>query len=199
MIYLFRHGEVDTGGRRFIGQSNRPLAPAGRRQAAAWRERLKGVSWRAVYASDLDRSRETAEIVAGKPPALLPELREIHLGEWEGVPMADIRRGRPEQWAERGRRMDRFRPPGGESFADLRDRAWPAFQMVAETPGPVLVAAHAGVNRVILCELLAMPLSALFRLGQDPGCLNRIDPGRKPFRVVSVNEPSPVMNGYERP
>jgi probable phosphoglycerate mutase len=190
MIYLFRHGAVETGGRRFIGQGDRPLTPAGRRQAAAWRERLKGISWRGVYASDLDRSRETAEIIAQRPPTPLAELREIHLGDWEGVQMAEIRRAQPEQWKARGARMDVFRPPGGESFADLRERAWPAFQRAAETPGPVLVAAHAGVNRVILCELLAMPLSALFRLGQDPGCLNRIDPDRTPFRVVSVNEPS---------
>ncbi|MFP4390049.1 MAG: histidine phosphatase family protein [Desulfococcaceae bacterium] len=190
MIYLFRHGAVDTDGRRFIGQSNRPLNAEGRRQAGAWRDRLEGMAWRAVYAGDLDRTRETAEIIAGKPPTLLPELREIHLGDWEGVPMAEIRRTQPERWRERGERMDQFRPLGGESFADLQKRVWPVFQTLAEGPGPALVVAHAGVNRAILCRLLAMPLAALFRLGQDPGCLNRIDPTRNPFRVVSVNEPA---------
>jgi probable phosphoglycerate mutase len=148
------------------------------------------MDWRGVYAGDLDRARETAEILAGKPPTLLPALREIHLGDWEEVPMAEIRRTQPEQWRERGERMDRFRPPGGESFADLQERVWPAFQTLAEGPGPTLVVAHAGVNRAILCRLLAMPLAALFRLGQDPGCLNRIDPTRNPFRVASVNEPA---------
>lgn len=196
MIYLFRHGAVDTDGRRFIGQSDRPLNGEGRRQARAWRNRLEGMDWRGVYASDLDRARETAEILAGKPPTPLRELREIHLGDWEEVSMAEIRRTQPERWRERGERMDRFRPPGGESFADLQARVWPAFQALAEAPGPALVVAHAGVNRAILCRLLAMPLWGLFRLGQDPGCLNRIDPTRNPFRVISLNEPAfPV--GFE--
>jgi probable phosphoglycerate mutase len=190
MIYLFRHGAVDTGGRRFIGQTERPLNERGRAQAAAWRRRLQSVQWAEICSSDLDRAKETAEIIGGRAPTLLPALREIHLGDWEDAPMAEIRAAQPKRWAERGRRMDTFRPPGGESFADLSERVWPAFRQAADIPGPVLAVAHAGVNRAILCRLLAMPLSALFRLGQDPGCLNRIDPGRKPFRVVSVNEPS---------
>jgi broad specificity phosphatase PhoE len=44
--------------------------------------------------------------------------------------------------------------------------------------GVVAVAGHAGVNRVILCDALGMPLANLFRIAQRPGCVNVIEPGR---------------------
>lgn len=191
MIYLMRHGEIDSGGRRFIGQTDIPLNPEGERQASAWRDRLSEISWAGVWSSDLRRSAKTAEIVSGGPSKAVPAFREIHLGEWEGRPMAGVRERQPQLWVARGERIDRFRPPGGESFADLLERVMPAFEEIAAVPGPVLLVGHAGVNRTILSRLLGMPLSGIFQLGQDYGGLNRIDPTRRPFRVVSVNE-SPV-------
>jgi probable phosphoglycerate mutase len=64
----------------------------------------------------------------------------------------------------------------------------PAFERLAgETDSDLLMVGHAGVNRVILCHLLGMPLANLFRLGQDPGCLNVIEKGPEGFRVAGVN------------
>jgi probable phosphoglycerate mutase len=191
MIYLLRHGEIDTGpGRRFIGQTDLPLNESGRRQAREWRERLAGMGWAGVFCSDLARSRETAGIIAGPtaPIAVLRALREISLGDWEGASMAEIRRRFPEAWAARGDALDTFRPPGGESFQDLAQRVMPAFRQLSESPdGPILVAGHAGVNRVILCRLLGMPLRNLFRLSQDYAGLTRIDASVRPLRVKCVN------------
>ena len=191
MIYLFRHGEIDAGpGRRFIGQTDLPLNETGRRQAREWRDALKGMPWKGVFCSDLARSRETAGIIAGDgaPLHIREALREISLGSWEGANMAEIRARFPELWAARGRAMDTFRPPGGESFADHEARVMPAFDDLSESPGgPLLVAGHAGVNRVILCRLLGMPLAHLFRLAQDYGGLTLIDRTVRPFRVACMN------------
>jgi probable phosphoglycerate mutase len=102
--------------------------------------------------------------------------------------MAEIRRRFPEAWAARGEALDTFRPPGGESFQDLAQRVMPAFRQLSESPdGPILVAGHAGVNRVILCRLLGMPLRNLFRLSQDYAGLTRIDASVRPLRVKCVN------------
>ena len=191
MIYLFRHGEIDTGpSRRFIGQTDLPLNENGRRQARQWRDVLDGVAWRGVFCSDLARAAETARIIAGSsaPLRILENLREISLGSWEGATMAEIRARFPDQWAARGEALDTFRPPGGESFADLARRVMPVFQEISETrQTPLLVVGHAGVNRVILCRLLGMPLTHLFRLGQNYGGLTLIDTSIQPSRVKAMN------------
>jgi alpha-ribazole phosphatase len=192
MIHLLRHGALPGNGsaRRFIGQTDIPLSDSGRRQAALWRDRWRTIRWAAVWCSDLARSRETARIVAedaAVPIRISPTLREIDLGAWEGMTFAAVRRRWPAAWEARGKRLADYRPPGGESFADLRDRVIPLLPEIAASSGPVLVAGHAGVNRVMLCHLLGMKLSDLFRIGQDHACLNLIDPDRTPWRVAALN------------
>jgi probable phosphoglycerate mutase len=192
MIYLLRHGEVEGDAeRRFIGQSDPPLSGEGRHHARAWHKIFASIEWEAVLCSDLQRSEETARMIAGARQAAvctMPKFREIHLGQWEGLSMAYVRRHFPEQWRRRGDDLAKYQPPGGESFKDLQERVVPAFEAVsAQLKGHGLIVAHAGVNRVILCHLLGMPLSNLFRLGQDYGALNIIDYGINTSRVLAIN------------
>jgi probable phosphoglycerate mutase len=192
MIFLLRHGEVEGDSeRRFIGQSDPPLSKAGRHHARAWNKTLAPIEWEAVFCSDLRRAEETARIIAGgkkKVIQIMPELREIYLGQWEGLSVAYVRRHFPEKWRKRGENLSSFRPPRGESFKDLQNRVAPAFEAVAgKLKGHGLIVAHAGVNRVILCHVLGMPLANLFRLGQDYGALNIIDCGENSCRVLSLN------------
>jgi probable phosphoglycerate mutase len=146
-------------------------------------------------ASPLGRALEFARIVAGERAAevdVSPAFSEIDLGTWDGRPMEEIRKGDPDSWQARGEDFAGFRPPGGESFADVRGRVVPAFEELAGKAGSdLLLVCHAGVNRVILCHLLGMPLANLFRLGQNPGCLNVIEKGAAGFRVKALNCSSP--------
>ena len=189
MIYLMRHAEADTNGKRFVGQWDVPLTPRGRAQARRWAQRLSTVAFTAVFSSDLSRAADTAAILGGdRAVKTVASLREIQLGRWEGRLMSDVQHRDPQAWEERGRRIDGFRPPGGESFADLQDRVVPAFEHLIETVSdPVLIVSHAGVNRALLCHLLGMPLTNLFRLGQDVGALNLIDRQRRKTVVAAVN------------
>jgi probable phosphoglycerate mutase len=176
MIYLMRHGSI-VGHEvvRFVGQSEVELDDAGRAMAERRRQSLAGVEFSRVVSSDLSRSMDTAEIVSGVEPEIVPELREISLGDWQGRTVESVREEMPEAFAARGRDIAGFRPPGGESFEDLAGRAWPAFEKIMNSARlNVLVVAHGGVNRVLLCRMLGMPLNNLFRLGQDYGCLNLI-------------------------
>ena len=83
----------------------------------------------------------------------------------------------PEQLNGRFQDLANFRIPAGESLGDMRDRVVPRLQqLVAAHPGESLaLVAHAGVNRVILCHALSLPLENIFRLDQNYGCLNIID------------------------
>jgi probable phosphoglycerate mutase len=188
-----RHGRPHgDDARRFLGQTDVPLDERGRRQAAWWEKRLRCIPFSRMVTSDLARARESADIIAGdrNRPRVepLPSLREIRLGDWENRTFQAIRQEFPSQWQARGRDLEGFRPPGGESFGDLRRRVVPVVQaMLAADNGPLLVMAHAGVNRVILCDLLGIPLSRLFALAQDHACLNLIEAHPPGPRIRALN------------
>lgn len=191
-IMLLRHGEIETGGGpRFIGQIDLPLTEEGVRQVSWWRENLPWNTIEAVYSSDLSRCRRTAEIVAEDKTqtiTFMPELREIRLGEWEGMSIEEVVERYPSFWEEREKDPAGVRAPDGESFNDLQTRVVPVYERIVEqTSGNVLVVAHAGVNRSILCHVLGMPLKNLFRLDQDYACLNLIEYDRRGTHVRALN------------
>jgi alpha-ribazole phosphatase len=191
-IYLLRHGEIDSPDqRRFIGQMDEPLSARGIVQALWWRKRWASTTFARVCCSDLVRSEHTAELVAGSKRdqiEVVPELREISLGQWEGRSVEEIKRKFPNEWQERGSHLDEYRPAGGESFSDLSARVLPFFQQIlSQVTGPVLIAGHAGVNRVILCHLLGIPLKNALRLGQDYGALNVIESAAGNWRLRKMN------------
>lgn len=190
-VYLLRHGDCRQDEiKRLIGQTDVPLNPNGRAQASRWQRELADIRFTRVFSSDLDRSVETALIVAGTsaPVRALPLLREINLGTWDGLSVDEVRRLYPAEYEKRGGDPVSYRTPGGESFADLAARVVPLFEEIAgSTTGNVLVVGHAGVNRVILCHLLGMPLADLFLIRQDYCCLNLIECGDSGVRVRGMN------------
>ena len=180
LIYLVRHGNIKTEGdqRIYLGQLDISLSPNGILQAERMRERLAIAGVETVYCSDLARSRDTAGILAGGNKcrvSVRPDLREIHLGEWEGLSFAEVRQRFPDKFEARGRDLAYYCTPGGESFADCSRRVLKAFQeIVKEMDEPIVIVGHAGVNRLILCHLLGMPIANLFRIAQDFACVNVI-------------------------
>ncbi len=179
-VYLLRHGDSRQDMvRRFIGRTDNPLNETGRAQAEWWRRELAPIPFGHIYSSDLKRSVETARIIGQQfqaPFTMLPQLREIDLGSWDGIPVSDIRCLFPKEYDRRGANLTGYRPVGGESFADLSARVLPAFDEAVQQSGEnLLIVGHAGVNRVILCHLLGMPLANLFRLEQEYGCLNILE------------------------
>ncbi|MHB8204870.1 MAG: alpha-ribazole phosphatase [Desulfomonilaceae bacterium] len=191
-IYLLRHGEIDQSYRgRFVGQTDLPLTDTGEFQARFWENELSGEQFGAIYCSDLARSQNTARIIAALREISIevtPELREINLGEWDGLPVSDIKSYFPDEWRMRGENLESYRPPGGESFSDLASRVVPVFgSIVKNAVGNLLIVAHAGVNRVILCHALGMPLANLFNICQDYGCMNILELSGSSLRLKAMN------------
>lgn len=193
MIYLLRHGELDTGKKKqFIGQIQIPLSRKGKDQAFFWKTALASVKLDAIFSSDLDRTLDTASIIS-TPHKLevkpVSAFREIDLGAWEGRSFDGIKSDFPDAFKQRGKDIENFQPPLGESFKDLYRRVVPAFENLTSIyPGKeILIVAHAGVNRIILSHLLNHPLSRLFDIPQDYAAMNMIDNTASPFPVLKIN------------
>ena len=193
-IYLVRHGKIKTDSQRsYIGQIDLPLTEEGRMQAQALAGKFSKLNIDEIYCSDLSRSRDTAQEIAmahGLVPLERADLREISLGKWGGLKFAEVARRYPREFKQRGTDIGYFRPPGGESFADCSKRVLTAFQDILEKPNNnILIVGHAGINRLIICHVLGLPLDNLFRIGQDYGCLNIILSGKFGYRLKLLNAP----------
>lgn len=191
-VYLVRHGEITQfSPRRFVGQTDLPLTDHGRGQMEAVARFLTGRGVTRLVSSPLSRCVQSAEIIGaalGLAAESVADLREIALGDWEGLTVGHVRERFPGSYEARGRNLAGFRPPGGESFADLQRRAWPAFEaVVSDCVAPLVIVAHGGVNRVVLCRILGMPLEHLLRLGQDYACINILHVSAEECRVSAVN------------
>jgi broad specificity phosphatase PhoE len=135
---------------------------------------------RAVYSSGLSRALESAEIIAapfGIKPIIRDDLKERNFGAWEGMTFDDISKKWPEAFTAWAENPLKFSPMEGESTLEARDRAMKAFnEIISEHKDEdIAIVSHGGITRIILCELLGMPLENIFRIEQDFAALNIIE------------------------
>ncbi len=180
-IYLIRHGEVEGAATpRYNGQGDVTLTPRGREQYQEMSRRLAQEKITACYSSDLTRCAWGAGLIApcfGIEPHLTSALRELNIGDWEGMTWQELMTRYPSEWQARLDDIVNFRVPNGENLLDVEARVIPKIQQIvaAHPDEELLVVGHGGVNRVILLNALGAPLSALFNMEQSYCCLNIID------------------------
>lgn len=163
-LCFVRHGETDwNAGKRIQGQIDIPLSAQGHAQARATANALVDEGFAAIYSSDLQRARQTAEAtahLAHLPLQLLPGLRERHYGIFQGLTYEEARERHPEAYARHHAREPRFAPAGGESLLDLAARLAEATSLaVARHPGAaVLLFTHGGVLDLLYRQATGMAL-----------------------------------------
>jgi alpha-ribazole phosphatase len=179
-IYLFRHGETANSKEVcFNGHFDVSLSSKGESQFSEWAQCLQAEPFKAIYSSDLERTRNSARIL-GEPhqlePVTFPELRELCFGNWEGLSVTEVEKRYHDQLKERMKDIEAFHVQGGETFAQLQERVIPKFEeIVRRHPNEqIAIVCHGGVNRVILSHLLEIPMKRIFRLKQDYAALNII-------------------------
>ena len=150
-LYVIRHEEPELRG-RFIGRTDPPLTPAGREAAA---RKLAGIDVKVIYVSPLQRARQTAEAIrCGAERIVVPQLAEIHLGEWEGLSWQEVE----ERWPDAAcRKIEDWLGtpiPGGESWCDFCSRIDEALNLILAGPKPAAIVAHMVVNAAISARLL---------------------------------------------
>ena len=143
-VYLIRHGLPDfpDGKGMCIGTTDIPMGDKGLAQAEQMAKILPPVT--AVFSSPLTRAVQTAQAI-GMPVTILPDLREMYAGEWDGLTFEEIRRRYPELYAARASDLT-IPPPGGEDHEEGLARFTAAMEKAANiAPGDFAVVAHGGI------------------------------------------------------
>jgi len=156
-LLLIRHAETDSAG-TFCGHTDPPVNERGHRQIDELIIGLATTGIEAVYTSDLQRARSTAERIAqafNLPLMAEPELREIHFGDWEGLRWSEIElrdAAYARQWVTE---YPDLPAPQGEGLADFKDRVLQATSRLQAQfeHRCAAVVTHGGVMRVVLQEL----------------------------------------------
>jgi broad specificity phosphatase PhoE len=194
-LILVRHGETDwNAALRYQGHANIPLNEQGREQAHKAGVRLARYGATALYTSDIVRAAETAAIVGaatGLTPQPMPDLREIDVGQWEGLTPEELYRRFPEHMAAFDRDPARTVRLGGESYAQLQGRALVALNTLhAKHPGDeiVLAVSHGGTIRALLCHIIGLDLAHFGRLWLDNGSFTELRHGAHGWRLVRLND-----------
>jgi probable phosphomutase (TIGR03848 family) len=179
LVLLVRHGQTPTTGTTLPGRAKGlHLAESGVAQAEAAAARiakLKDVA--AVYASPLERTRETAKPIAaarGLKVQIHRGLLECDFGDWTGAKLSDLRK-LPE-WRTVQSYPSGFRFPGGESFAEMQTRMVGAIdELVARHPGQTIVAvSHADTIKAALAQSLGTHLDLFQRIVVSPCSISAI-------------------------
>jgi probable phosphoglycerate mutase len=194
-LLLTRHGHVDgIQPKRFRGRAELALTELGLRQAEALAAHI-AAHWKpaAIYTSGLQRCVVTGEKIAkatGVTAAVLDGLMDLDYGAWQMRLQDEVKAEAPEAFYLWHTAPHLMRFPGGESLQDLVARTSDALRLVlARHAGEtVVMVGHDSVNRALLLQLLDQPLSAYWKLAQDPCCLNEIEISGTKVEVLRIND-----------
>ena len=192
LVLLIRHGQTPTTGKTLPGRAKGlHLAEVGHAQAVALAERL-GVLKRldAIYASPLERARETAAPLAKArqlPIRIEKGLLECEFGEWTGAELKDLMK--KSEWGTVQRYPSGFRFPGGESFVEMQTRISSTVHRLAalHAGGVIACVSHADPIKAVVAEALGTHLDLFQRISISTCSVSAISYGPGGPNVLCVN------------
>jgi broad specificity phosphatase PhoE len=193
-LILARHGETAWNKEgRFQGQSLVGLNEQGAAQVKKLAKALLPMKPTALYFSPLPRTCMTAQEVSRElsiPAEPLEGIREIDLGELEGITGQEMRTRYPGVYATWRRDPSDVVFPGGESIRQLQERAWSAIQGVekAHSEDAIVAVSHNFAIRTILCSFLGLPLSRFHLLRVDLASISILQTNSRSRQVLSIND-----------
>ncbi len=208
-IILIRHCETNWAiEKRYQGNKDIPLNSIGRKNAQLLGNKIKNFVVRnnykisKIYSSCLSRSYATAGIISGhtgfESIEKICELNERNFGDWEGLTYNEIssKYGKSKTDEYLNKPLN-FSIPNAETFKDFKDRVLKGLNFIINAnkkeikdskEHTIIVVAHGGTNRIIICEALNLSPENFFRLKQNLGCMNIIENYENLSVVALMNE-----------
>jgi broad specificity phosphatase PhoE len=192
VFHLLRHGEHVLRGRVLAGRTpGVGLSADGRAEIASVAVRLNGEGIKALYSSPLQRTSETAEILASKlhlPIQYREDLLELDFGEWTGLTFDAVRRD--ERWQAWSNCRSIAAVPGGESMRQVQERVVKALIDLHQIhrDETVLLVSHGDVIRAALLFALGMPLDFYSRIEVGLASISTIHIHDSGIQVRALNE-----------
>jgi len=194
-VILVRHGETEWNRLRRIqgGNSDTQLNQRGRQQAESLALRLKQEEIQAIYSSPLQRARDTARVIAGYHQLAVevePSLREIEVGELEGVSIAEVGKHLSQLLIRYSQGEELPRIPGGESLTEVQQRVWDTIQRLVgrHGDGVLVVVSHYFSILTAVCSVLDLPLFQIDRLRLNSGSISILTFDEQATRLILFND-----------
>jgi probable phosphoglycerate mutase len=190
-LLLLRHARTGHNvARRFQGQADVPLDEVGRAQALRVAPVIAARRPVVIVSSDSIRAADTAAAigaVSGLPVTLEPALREIDVGGWSGLTLDEVKATFPEEYDAWHAGEESLRRGGGETYAEVGERAYAALSPLLDGPSTELIVAvtHGGTARSLIDLMIGLPLGFRRVLGGLPNVAwSKLDKGRFGWRLV---------------
>ncbi len=205
-LILVRHCETESAiEKRYQGNKDVPLNSIGRKNAVLLGNKIKTLNYKIskIYSSCLSRSYETAEIIKTRikfkgDVEKICELNERNFGDWEGLTYDEIEnkygKNRIDEYLKDPLN---FSIPNAETFKDFKDRVLKGLNFILNTnkeeikdikEHTIIIVAHGGTNRIIICDALNLSFENFFLIKQDFGGINIIENYENLSVVALMNE-----------
>jgi broad specificity phosphatase PhoE len=179
-LVLIRHGQTDWNIEgRWQGQADPPLNERGREQARRVAQYQSKFGFAALYSSDLRRALETAQIIGAEMGLTVvgeSRLREVNLGQWQGMLSADIQAQYPDGFRLWHESPLAVQPPGGEDIPALMTRVLEAINDIIERHPKqrIGVVSHELPIAIVLCRSAGLGLDHLRSMIPQNGAWNEV-------------------------
>lgn len=178
-VDLMRHGEP-VGGTQFRGSKDDPLSELGWEQMNQSIELVSG--WNQIITSPLLRCKEFAHSVSNKielsaPLSIHNDLQEIHFGDWEGLTAPEVDQRYPGAVEKFWTRPTSYEVPNGETIKKFQTRILQCWNQIIESTDTshLLLVCHGGTIRIILAEVLGIPLDNMWRIQVPYASISRVN------------------------
>jgi phosphoserine phosphatase len=197
LIFLIRHGNTEFNEKKiFRGRLDIPLDSIGSKQAEKTGKFLKDINFDIMHSSPLSRAFGTAEIIKKYQSnrdniEILKEdgFLDLNFGDWEGKGYDEARSLYPEiynQWLQEPFKVS---IPGGETLYDAQNRSWETLkEIIAKNTGSVIaIVTHRVINKLLILKMLDIGQSGMWKINQDPCCINIFEYKYENFFVSKLN------------
>jgi broad specificity phosphatase PhoE len=178
-LYFVRHGQTEWNAiARMQGQWNSDLSDLGRQQADVNGQLLTQLDIQAIYASPLDRTRQTTEIIQKYVPADAAfdhRIMEWDCGHWSGHLYEEVKSQWAEEWAALQADPFHYRGPGCENFPDMIERATPFVQELLTNPAEnIAIVSHGMIGRVMIGIVMQFDEAQMLEFTQPNDVIYRV-------------------------